>query len=99
MHLEVVAVVGQADGGGPGGGLAGGPISVRRPWVTQSGRRLVCHKGTWKSARTFAYNWYVDGSLRRTTSPRPIAPLPRLPGPPVQLQGHRLRSRRHVSRR
>jgi hypothetical protein len=37
---------------------------------------LVCHKGTWDGARTFAYNWYVDGSLRRTTSPRPVAPLP-----------------------
>ena len=54
----------------------GRPVSVRRPWVTHSGRRLVCHKGAWSSARSYAYNWYVDGSLRRETSPRPIAPVP-----------------------
>ena len=42
LRLEAVA----ADGGGaPGGGIGGRPVSVRRPWVTHSGRRLVCHKG------------------------------------------------------
>jgi hypothetical protein len=70
--------------GGPGvtgpptgpGGSGGGPVSVRRPWVTHTGSRLVCHKGAWSSARSYAYNWYVDGSLRRETSPRPVAPVP-----------------------
>ena len=76
MRLEVVATAQAGDATAGPGGAGGRPVSVRRPWVTQSGSRLVCHKGTWQSARTFAYNWYVDGSLRRTTSPRPIAPLP-----------------------
>jgi hypothetical protein len=80
LRLEAVP----ADGGpggpgvtGPGpGGSGGGPVSVRRPWVTHTGRRLVCHKGAWSSARSYAYNWYIDGSLRRETSPRPVAPVP-----------------------
>jgi hypothetical protein len=71
LRLEVVA----GDGGTTGGAAGGeGPVSLRRPWVTHSGRRVVCHKGAWSNARTYAYNWYVDGSLRRTTSPRPVVP-------------------------
>ena len=75
LRLDAVAADGGA-GPGPGGGSGGRPVSVRRPWVTHTGRRLVCHKGAWASARSYAYNWYVDGSLRRETSPRPVAPVP-----------------------
>jgi len=71
LRLEAVS----SDGGAGGtGGAAGQPVSVRRPWVTQSGRRVVCHAGAWRNARTFAYSWYVDGTLRRTTSRRPFVP-------------------------
>jgi hypothetical protein len=77
LRLEAVAADGGAGVTGTGTGGAGGrPVSVRRPWVTHSGRRLVCHKGAWSNARSYAYNWYIDGSLRRETSPRPIAPVP-----------------------
>jgi hypothetical protein len=71
--LRLDAVAGE---GGPGGGSGGRPVSLSRPWVTHTGRRLVCHKGAWSSARSYAYNWYIDGSLRRETSPRPVAPVP-----------------------
>jgi hypothetical protein len=77
LRFEAVAPDGGAGVAGGGAGTPGtGPVSVRRPWVTHSGRRLVCHKGAWSSARSYAYNWYVDGSLRHETSPRPIAPVP-----------------------
>jgi hypothetical protein len=77
LRLESVAPSGGAGVTGGGPGTSGGaPVSVRRPWVTHSGRRLVCHKGVWSSARSYAYNWYVDGSLRRERSPRPVAPVP-----------------------
>lgn len=74
LRFDVVA----SGEGGTTGGTAEGekPVSLRGPWVTHSGRRVVCHKGSWSNARSYAYNWYVDGSLRRTTSPRPVAPLP-----------------------
>ena len=77
LRLEAVAPDSGTGATGPGpGGSSGGPVSVRRPWVTHTGRRLVCHKGAWSSARSYAYNWYVDGSLRHETSPRPVAPVP-----------------------
>jgi hypothetical protein len=76
MHLEAVAPVSGGGAGNGGGAVGGKPVSVRRPWVTHSGKRLVCHKGAWSSARSYAYNWYIDGSLRRETSPRPVAPVP-----------------------
>jgi hypothetical protein len=77
LRLEAVAADGGAGvAGGNTGAPRSGPVSVRRPWVTHSGRRLVCHKGTWAGARSYAYNWYVDGSLRRERSARPIAPVP-----------------------
>jgi hypothetical protein len=73
LRFEVVPASGEGGAGGTGG-AAGKPVSVRRPWVTQSGRRVVCHAGAWANARTFAYSWYVDGTLRRTTSRRPFVP-------------------------
>jgi hypothetical protein len=77
LRLDAVPADGGAGVTGGGGGTQQkGPVSVRRPWVTHSGRRLVCHKGAWAGARSYAYNWYIDGSLRRETSPRPIAPVP-----------------------
>jgi hypothetical protein len=72
LRLEIVGSNGAGEGGNSGGV---GPANIRRPWVTHTGRRLVCHPGTWSGATSYAYNWYVDGSLRRATSPRPIAPL------------------------
>jgi hypothetical protein len=52
------------------------PVNLQKPWVSRSGDRVVCHRGGWSNARTYLFNWYVDGSLRRTTNQRPYAPLP-----------------------
>ncbi len=88
LRLDAVAGPTGGAGPGPGGGSGGRPVSVRRPWVTHTGRRLVCHKGAWASARSLdAYNWYVDGSLRRETSSRPVAPVPAYLGHRFELQG------------
>jgi len=77
-------VVGSAGPGG--GGAAGGsrPVNRTRPWVSRSGRRLVCHPGSWSNATgSFAYNWLFDGHPTRVTGRRPIAPGP-------AARGHRV---------
>jgi hypothetical protein len=84
MWIEVV----HAGPTGPVGGSSGSsgsrptanPVNRSRPWISHAGKRLVCHRGKWSNARSYKYNWYIDGSLREETSPRPIAPLPAFRG-------------------
>lgn len=86
MRLDVVAPSG--GGGGPGGSASGGrPVNLTRPWVTRSGRRLVCHPGKWSNTSgRFAYSWLLDGSPRKVKGQRPLAPGP-------SARGHRVSCR------
>ena len=81
LPLNVVgSAAGTAPGSGPSGApgsAAAGPVNVGPPWVTRSGRRLVCHPGTWANANgSFAYNWLLDGRPTRVTGARPVSPGP-----------------------
>lgn len=83
MRIDIVAPSsggGNPSGGGQGSGGSGAPVNLRKPWVTYTGRRLVCHRGAWSNAHSFSYSWYLDGSLRRTRSRRPYAPIDALSG-------------------
>lgn len=83
LRFEVVAS-GDTSGGPSGTGTGAGkkPVSLRRPWVSYGHDHLLCHPGRWAGARSFAYNWILDGSVRRTTKQRPFAPF-------GALRGHR----------
>lgn len=89
LRFEVVPAGGPSSGGsgeaGPSGGGSGGaqPVSVRRPWVSYAHNHLLCHPGKWTGARSYAYNWILDGTVRRTTRRRPYAPF-------GALRGHRV---------
>jgi len=55
-------------GGSPGGAQgtetagSGAPMNVARPRVSRSGRRLVCHPGSWSNVSgRYAFRWYFDG--------------------------------------
>lgn len=82
LRFEVVAAGATATSGGATG-AGHKPVSTRRPWVSYARNRLVCHPGKWTGAQAFAYNWILDGSLRRSTSRRPFAPF-------QALRGHRV---------
>jgi hypothetical protein len=87
LRFEVVAS--GATGGGPTGtgtGAGKKPASLRRPWVSYGHNHLLCHPGRWSGASSFAYNWILDGSVRRTTKQRPFAPF-------GALRGHRISCR------
>jgi len=88
-----VEVVGSSGGGPPDGGSTGGsggrpsPVNTRKPWVTRTGSRLTCHRGTWTNATSFyTYRWLLDGRLTSVAGPRVRAPLPR-------ARGHRVSCR------
>lgn len=71
LRLEVVGPT------GPGGSTGSRPVNLKRPWVTRSGRRLVCHPGTWSNVTgPFAYNWLLDGHPTKVTGRHPFGPGP-----------------------
>lgn len=93
LHLEVIGPSAGPGGGAPGGsppvgaGAPAGPVNLKRPWVTSSGRRLACHPGTWSNATgAFAYNWLLDGRVTRVTGARPVVPGPAGSGHRVSCQ-------------
>lgn len=63
--------LGQADGNWAPGGRDPSP------------NHLLCHPGRWSGARSYAYSWILDGSLRRSTKRRPYAPF-------GTVRGHRV---------
>ena len=82
LPLNVVAAattVGPGSGSTSGGtpGTAAAPVNLKPPWVTRSGRKLVCHPGAWSNVTgSYAYNWLLDGHPTRVTGARPAYPGP-----------------------
>lgn len=84
LRFLVVAAGGTGGPTGPGSGAK--PVSLRRPWVSYAHNHLICHPGKWRGARSLAFNWILDGSVRRSTQRRPFAPF-------GALRGHRVSCR------
>ena len=54
-----------AGGGNPGTVPPAKPAETARPRITRTGAQLVCSRGSWTGAATFAYAWLVNGHLKR----------------------------------
>lgn len=87
LHLEVIGAGGGSTGApaghpGPSGAPSGtgaptgtaAPVNLTRPWVTSSGRQLVCHPGSWSNTTGgYSFRWYFDGRATRITGPHAVS--------------------------
>lgn len=49
---------------GSGSGSGKRPVNTRRPTVKRSGKELTCNRGSWHSAKSYAYAWTVNGKVK-----------------------------------
>jgi hypothetical protein len=63
------------------------PVSVERPRVRRSGKKLVCQRGSWSNnPRRYSYRWSVNGKRKRGASGRKLSVTRNLRGRKVQCR-------------
>jgi hypothetical protein len=73
--------------GGSGPGPAAEPVSVTRPRVRRSGKKLVCQRGSWSNNPSrYSYRWFVNGNRKRGASGRKLGVTRKLRGRKVQCR-------------
>jgi hypothetical protein len=61
------------------------PVSVKKPRVTRSGKKLVCQRGSWSNKPSrYSYRWLVNGNRKRGASGRKLGVTRNLRGRKVQ---------------
>ena len=81
LALTVEAVAGS------GPGPAAKPVSVKRPRVRRSGRKLVCQRGSWSNSPSrYSYRWLVNGKRKPGAHRRTLRITSKLRGRKVQCR-------------
>ena len=63
------------------------PVSVEKPRVRRSGKKLVCQRGTWSNKPSrYSYRWLVNGNRKRGASGRKLGVTRNLRGRKVQCR-------------
>ena len=63
------------------------PVSVEKPRVRRSGKKLVCKRGTWSNKPSrYSYRWLVNGNRKRGASGRKLGVTRKLRGRKVQCR-------------
>jgi hypothetical protein len=63
------------------------PVSVEKPRVRRSGKKLVCKRGTWSNKPSrYSYRWLVNGNRKRGASGRKLGVTRNLRGRKVQCR-------------